>query len=174
MKKTIMLMAAAGLILTTQPAIAGPVNISGDATIKYQKDTMDGEDAVSGSVYSLKVMAEAELGEGWSLYTRFGAQHVTKTSQADFVVTEPGVVPNAYGENTKTVATLDQFGINYKTDKLSYKLGRQDLAVGTTALLYSRPDTNIGKWGFVDGLTVAGTVGVVDISAVAAREDNPN
>ncbi len=73
---------------------------------------------------------------------------------------------------TKSVAAIDLFGLIYKTDKLTYKLGRQDVTVGATALLYSRPYTNIGKRAFVDGLTVAGTVGAVDVSALAAREDN--
>lgn len=167
MKKT-MLGLAAGIILTSVPVAAAPINITGDAAIKYQRDTADGEAATSGSVYTIKLMGEADLGDGWSLYTRLAAQHVTNPFLADF-----NLSPGGYGESKKTVVALDQFGVNYKKDNMAYKLGRQDATVGTTALLYSRPDSNIGKEAFVDGLTFSGTVGVTDIAGLAAREDNP-
>jgi hypothetical protein len=71
------------------------------------------------------------------------------------------------------VAAIDQFRLTYTADKLTYKLGRQDVGVGATTLLYHRADSNIGRKAFVDGLAVVGTVGAVDIAALAAREDNP-
>jgi hypothetical protein len=49
---------------------------------------------VSGSVYTLKLLGEAGLGGGWSLYARLGAQSVTNPSLTDFN-TGAGV----YGEN---------------------------------------------------------------------------
>ena len=157
MKKTVAVMVA-GMIMATAPAaLAEPVKLSGDVAVKYQRDTADGDPTASGSIYTFKLLGEAELGGGWSLYARLGAQSVTNPLLADF-----NVAPEVYGENKKSVVALDQFGLNYKTDKLTYKLGRQDVGVGTTTLLYHRPDSNIGKKAFVDGLTVAGTVGVVD------------
>ncbi len=167
MKKTVAVMVA-GMIMATAPvALAAPVKLSGDVAVKYQRDTADGDPATSGSIYTLKLLGEAGLGGGWSLYARLGAQSVTNPLLADF-----NIAPEVYGENKKSVVALDQFGLNYKTDKLTYKLGRQDVAVGVTTLLYHRPDTNIGKKVFVDGLTVAGAVGAVDIAALAAQEDN--
>ncbi len=168
MKKTVAVMVA-GMIMATAPAaLAEPVKLSGDVAVKYQRDTADGDPTASGSIYTFKLLGEAELGGGWSLYARLGAQSVTNPLLADF-----NVAPEVYGENKKSVVALDQFGLNYKTAKLTYKLGRQDVGVGTTTLLYHRPDSNIGKKAFVDGLTVAGTVGVVDLTALVAREDNP-
>lgn len=167
--KKIMLAVAAGIIVSSATAAAEPITITGDAAIKYQHDSADDETTTSGSVFTIKLMGEADLGQGWSLYTRLAAQNVANSSQADFNVSSA-----AYGENKKWVVALDQFGVNYKQDKLAYKLGRQAATVGTTALLYSRPDSNIGKKAFVDGLSVAGTVSAMDISAIAAREDNPD
>lgn len=166
MKKTVAILLA-GMFIAAAPAAAEPVKLSGDVAIKYQRDTADGDPANSGSLYTLKLMGEADLGAGWSLYARLGAQRATNPLLADF-----NTAAEVYGADKKSVVAIDQFGLNYKTDKLTYKLGRQDVAVGVTTLLYHRPDTNIGKKAFVDGLTVAGTVGVVDIAALAAREDN--
>lgn len=167
MKKTVAVMLA-GIIMATAPvASAEPVKLSGDVAIKYQRDSADGDPTASGSIYTLKLLGEADMGGGWSLYARLGAQGVTNPLLADF-----NIAPEVYGENKKSVVALDQFGLNYKTDKLTYELGRQDVGVGTTTLLYHRPDTNIGKKAFVDGLTVAGSVGIIDIAALAAREDN--
>ncbi|GEM_PF-4093041 len=93
MKKT-MAAILAGMVIATAPAAAEPVKFSGDAAIKYQRDTAAGELTVSGSVYTLKLLGEAGLGGGWSLYARLGAQSVTNPSLTDFN-TGAGV----YGEN---------------------------------------------------------------------------
>ena len=166
--KKVMLVLATGLLLMTSAAAAEPIKITGEVSAKYQRDTVDKEAGASGSVYTVKIMSEADLGSGFSLYARLGAQGVTVPSLSDF-----NLSPEVYGENKKSVAALDQFGLNYKTESLTYRLGRQDATIGTTALLYSRPDSNIGKKAFVDGLAVSGTIGKVDIAALAAREDNP-
>lgn len=160
----------AGFILAIAPVAfaAGPVNLTGDVSLKYERDTVDGNPAVSGMMYSLKLKEEAGLRAGWALYARLGAQYATRPSLSDY--SSDGAV---YGPDRKSVIALDQFGVTRAVHKLTYKLGRQDLTVGATALLYSRPETNIGKKAFVDGLSVSGTVGDVDISAAIAKEDNP-
>lgn len=169
MKKTVAVVLA-GMVITTASvaAAAEPVKFSGDVAVKYQRDAADGNPTSSGSVYTLKLLGEAELGGGWSLYARLGAQRVTNPLLADF-----NTAPEVYGDTKKSVAAIDQFGLSYKTDALTYKLGRQEVGIGVTTLLYHRPDTNIGRKAFVDGLTVTGTVGAVELAAVAAREDNP-
>ncbi len=166
--KKLMALVVAGISLSQVPvALAGPVNVTGDVSVKYERDSADGEASTSGMIYTTKIMGEVDFGDGWSGYARLGAQHTTRSGFGDF-----NIDPMGYDPDKKSVIALDQFGFTYKTDKLTYKLGRQDVAVGQTALLYSRPDSNIGKKSFVDGLTVSGSVGAIDLSALAAQEDN--
>ncbi|MBP2654297.1 MAG: hypothetical protein H6Q73_1866 [Firmicutes bacterium] len=144
---------------------AETVTFSGDATLKVEKDTAEGSANSSAAMYSLKLKAEAELGAGWSLYGRIGAQYATNPSFGDYNL-------DVYGDDNKSAVALDQFGLNYKTEQMVYKLGRQDVAVGKTALLYSRPDSNIGKRNFVDGLSADGTIGNIELTGLIAKEDN--
>ncbi len=165
MKQRITVLLLAGLTAATPAYAAEPVTVSGDVSVKYEHDKADGEPSVSGGLYTLRLKGEADLGAGWGLYARLGAQYATKPLQADYNL-------DAYGESEKSVAALDQFGLTYKNEHSEYKLGRQELGVGTTALLYSRADSNIGKHAFVDGLTASGKVGATDLTAAIAREDN--
>jgi hypothetical protein len=169
MKKGISIILAS-LTLTMAPVAfaAEPVKLSGDVSVKYERDAASGDPSTSGSMYTLKLKGETDLGEGWSLYARLGAQYATRPSLSDY-----NVDPAVYGATRKSVIAFDQFGMTHKVDNIVYKLGRQDLTIGTTALLYSRPYTNAGKKNFVDGLTASGTVGIADLSAVVAQEDNP-
>ena len=162
--KKFMAIVVTGISLYQVPvALAGPVNMTGDVSIKYART--NGEAAAM--IYTSSFMGEADFGAGWSGYGRLGAQHLTKSGFGDFN-TDPG----GYDPDKKSVIAFDQFGLLYKVDNLSNKLGRQNVGVGTTALLYSRPASNIGKNAFVDGLTVTGTIGVMDVSALIAQEDN--
>lgn len=145
---------------------ADPVTLDGDVAIKFARQRVEGEPSVSGPVYTLRLNGEADLGSGWSLYARLGAQYAKRPSLGDY---DTDVV---YGEDEKTVATLDMFGLKYKKGGFEYKFGRQDLGVGATSLLYSRADSNIGHRNFVDGLTISGKTGVVDLNAVVAKEDS--
>lgn len=165
MKKIVPIMLAGLSIYMSPVAFAESVKLTGDVSVKYERDTADASPSTSGTMSTLKLKAEKNLGNGWSLYTRLGAQYATQPELADYNL-------DAYRGNKKSVVALDQWGINYDTGKLLYKLGRQDVAIGTTALLYSRADSNIGKKSFVDGLTASGTIGIVEISAVVAQEDN--
>lgn len=162
MKKSIAVLVAGATFLMVPAAHAEPVKITGEVSVKYEKDT---NPDLSGAVSTLKLKGEADLGKGWSLYGRLGIQNATKPDQSDFNL-------DAYGSDKKSVISFDQFGLNYQGGGLTYKIGRQDATVGTTALLYSRPDSNIGKKNFVDGVSITGKSGVMDISALLAREDN--
>lgn len=166
MKNTTAIMLA-GLSLFMVPVSAGaaPVSVAGEVSVKYEQDKDNLNHKTSGSMYTLKVKGERDLGAGWSLYARLGAQYATEPSLADFNL-------EAYQSDRKSVIALDQFGVNYKTDNFSYKIGRQDAAVGTTALLYSRADSNVGKHSFVDGLSAAGKIGAVEVTTLFAQEDN--
>ena len=168
MKKTAALVAMSAVMAVSSSALAAEaITWSGDIAAKYQRNTQEGSDNTSGFLYTFRLKGEADLGSGWGLYARLGAQYAQNPSQADYKADDA-----AYGADKKFVATLDQFGVTYKQGNFDYKLGRQDVGVGALALLYSRPDTNIGHRAFVDGLTIAGKSGITDVNAVVAREDN--
>ena len=143
----------------------GELTWSGDVSIKYERDTMEDSPHMDGLMYSLRLNAEKQLSPGFSLYARLGAQYATQPSLGDFNT-------DAYDVNKKGVIAIDLFGVTYKKGSFSYKLGRQDMTIGTTALLYSRSDTNIGIRNFVDGLTVEGKIGNIALTGVAVQEDN--
>jgi len=143
----------------------GELTWSGDVSIKYERDTMEDSPHMDGLMYSLRLNAEKQLSPEFSLYARLGAQYATQPSLGDFNT-------DAYDVNKKGVIAIDLFGVTYKKGSFSYKLGRQDMTIGTTALLYSRSDTNIGIRNFVDGLTVEGKIGNIALTGVAVQEDN--
>lgn len=163
MKKVITGMIMGSYLLTASAGLAAPVTMSGEASIKYAHEKQ-GDASESGMVYTLKVMAETELSNHLSAYSRLGIQRAGVAQLGDFNT-------DAYPDKN-SVVSLDQYGLILKKNDFVYKLGRQDATVGTTALLYSRPDSNIGKKNFVDGLSASGTVGVADITALFARENN--
>ncbi|WP_312423685.1 hypothetical protein [Anaerospora hongkongensis] len=165
--KKVVAMLLAGATLTMTTAAFAEVKFSGDVSVKYQKDTADGQDDASANISTLKVLSEADLGSNWSFYTRLGGQRVSDSNiEGDFN-------PNAYSEGKRSVLAIDQFGFTHAGKDFNYKIGRQDLTIGQTALLYSRSDSNIGKHNFVDGITANGKSGIVDLSLVAVQEDNP-
>ncbi|NLP42358.1 MAG: porin [Veillonellaceae bacterium] len=166
MKKTTLIALCTLLNLAFAPvALADPVELSGDLSLKYQRDHEDGESAKDGLVSTLTLKAKAKLNENTFLYTRLGAQNVSKTQFRDFDTPY-------YSDGKKEVFALDQFGVIWNKDELTYKLGRQDITVGATALLYSRSDSNIGQGAFADGLLINGNVGNTEISAFFGQEDN--
>lgn len=165
MKKSIAVVLA-GMTLAFAPAAqAAPVQLSGDVSVTYERDKVDGVTTDTGSIISLTVMGEMDLGSGWSLYSRLGAQKLTRAGMGDFNT-------DYYSADDKSVLSIDQFGFNYQKNDFTYKIGRQDTTIGTTALLYSRPDSNIGKKAFVDGVSFTGKAGVTDLTGIFAREDN--
>lgn len=161
----ILLLTALANLAALPAAHAAHVTVTGEATVKYERDRADGEPAVSGTMTTVKLTAEGEMSSGWSWYARLAAQQATQPALADFNT-------GAYASGTKSVAALDQFGFVHKAGPFTYKLGRQDVTIGTEALLYKRNHENVGRHAFVDGLTVGGKSGATDLSLVAAREDN--
>lgn len=162
--KKVVAMLLAGATLTMTTAAFAEVKFSGDVSVKYEKDTKDNEADLSGNVTTLKVLGEADLGSNWSFYTRLGGQRISNENVgADF---------NQDVYSKRSVLAFDQFGFTHTGKDFNYKIGRQDLTIGQTALLYSRSDSNIGKHNFVDGITANGKSGIVDLSLVAVQEDN--
>ena len=143
-----------GLMFAMMPVgTAAPMEISGDVSVKYEADTAENTATESGMMYTLTLKGEKKIGKGLSLYGRLGAQYASNPILGDYDL-------SVYGQDTKAVATIDQFGLIYKSNKLVYKLGRQDIAVGVTELLYNRPETNVGNNAFVDGISITGSSGV--------------
>ena len=166
MKKTTLIALCTLLNVAFAPvAFANPVKLSGDFSLKYQRDHVDGESAKDGLVSTLTLNAKAKLSESTCLYTRLGAQNVSKSQFRDFDT------PYYSDEKEETIG-FDQFGIIWNKDELTYKLGRQDVTVGATALLYSRSESNIGQGAFADGLSLNGNIGNTEISAFFGQEDN--
>ncbi len=165
--KKVVAMLLAGATLTMTTAAFAEIKLSGDVSVKYEKDTFDGQDDTSANISTLRIFSEADLGSNWSFYTRVGGQRISETGFGDF-----NADGNTYSEDRRAVLALDQFGFTHAGKDFTYKIGRQDVAVGTTALLYSRADSNIGKHNFVDGVTANGKSGIVDLALVAAQEDN--
>lgn len=163
MKKAIATMVLGGSLVTGAVAFASPVEIQGEASIRYVHEKA--AEAQSGTVYTVTMMAEAPLGGAWSAYARLGAQHTNQNQVGSEFNTD-------YYSGKQTVVALDQFGLIFKDDHFVYRLGRQQAAIGATALIYSRPDSNIGKKAFVDGISIAGTSGSTQVSALFAQEDS--
>lgn len=141
---------------------ADPIEINGETSVKYQRDHIQGERSRDGMIWTLTLDGQTKLSEDVTLFTRLGAQKISRYDFGDF-----------YNNDTKKSAiALDQFGVSWEKEELVFKLGRQDVGVGATSLLYSRSSSNIGKHVFVDGVTVNGFVGDTEIAAVVAKEDN--
>lgn len=154
-----------GLGVLSAPAYAADVTWEGDAAVKFEQDTQSGGTKESGLMYSLRLTGIIPMNDHLSLYGRLGAQYATRPALSDYNL-------DSYGEDRKSVIAIDQFGLNYTNGGFSYKLGRQDLTIGTTALLYSRNSDNVGRHNFVDGLTFTGKAGKVDLAGVFVQEDN--
>ena len=159
--KNVIVAIVVGIFLFTVPVTAAPLEISGEATIRFQSDTAKNAKTQSGTMFSFTLRGEQKIGRNVSLFARLGAQYATNPALADFS-----------SQNVKSAFTIDQFGLVYKPGKFTYTLGRQEAIIGTTALLYSRSETNIGKNTFVDGITINGSIGAFDVAAIAARENN--
>lgn len=164
--KTVIATLVAALVWAISPAaFAAPVEFSGDVTVKYEVDTSAEGLTESGVMSTFTLKGEKKIGKGLSLYARFGAQYAGNPLLGDFN-------REAYAADTKAVASIDQFGLIYKTKKLTFILGRQDVVIGINELLYKRSAENIGNNAFVDGISVNGSMGVIDVAAIVARENN--
>lgn len=164
--KRVIAIIVTGLIMTMAPvAVAAPVTVSGDVSVKYEVDTAAEDSTEAGMMYTFTLKGEKQVGKGLFLYGRFGVQYASNPVMGNFDT-------SVYGHDAKVVAGIDQFGLVYKTGNLAFKLGRQDIVLGVTELLYKRSEENIGNNVFVDGLSVNGSIGTVEVAAIVAQENN--
>lgn len=144
-------------------ASAGEVRVGGETAVKYQQNRADGQETKAGLSVTLLLNAEAGLTDNLSAYARIGAQKVSEPEIREFYSAD---------SSRKSALALDQFGLKYTNGDFTYRLGRQDAAVGATSLLYSKPATNVGRHTFADGLSVSGRAGAADVAVLAVQEDN--
>ncbi len=167
-KKTIAALAAVISISLYSPAVlAEPVEFSGEASVKYERDKVGGS-ATDGMIYTITLDGKIQLSEKLQFFTVIGAQKLTNAAVGRDFVGAP-----TYADDDKSAVGFNQFGFAYENGDNKYKLGRQEALIGATALLYSRPSTNIGRHGYADGLTFEGKSGKTDLQGILAREDNP-
>lgn len=66
MKKTItMILMGVILSMVSMAFAAEPARLSGDVSVKYERDTASGDSTTSGAMYTLKLKGETDLGDGW-------------------------------------------------------------------------------------------------------------
>lgn len=160
-KKALLAAVAAAFVLTTASNVfANPVELSGkfETQYRYNTSTEDGVDSNKDGFKSTFVLdAKTNVFQNVDLYARFAAQHAT--IGADFFT------------GGKDTGAIDQFGFVVKGGNgFSYKIGRQDVSIGSTAIFYNS-SPYLGRDAFADGITVTGKSGVTDLKVVALKED---
>jgi hypothetical protein len=86
MKKMIPLMLFGLSIAIVPPVSASPLALSGDVSIKYERDTAAGANNISGTMSTFKLRAEKNLADNLLLYARLGAQQATNPQLADYTI----------------------------------------------------------------------------------------
>ncbi len=165
--KNIIVAVLAGIFLTAAPVAAAPVEFSGSASVKYEVVNKPDTPLEPNTMYTITLRGEKKIAPGLSVFARLGMQQVNQPgfSDSDYNLA-------AYNADTRFVAAIDQYGLIYKKNNWAFKLGRQDIGIGVTTLLYNRSETNIGKDAFVEGLALTGNMGALDISAIFAKENS--
>lgn len=158
MKKALLLTLAATM-LSSGVALADPVELTGNVALQYRSNTNEVSGDKEGYKFTFTLNALTKLDAHFDLYARLGAQHVTEKSFADFA-----------DSSKHTDGAIDQYGFLYKNAGVDYKIGRQALTLGETALLYNTAPY-IGQNMFADGVTATTKTGVTDVKVVVAQED---
>lgn len=160
-KKLIAMAAAAMMTVSAGTVFAAPVDLDGSVSIHYRANTHDGDPNTSDNKLTFKLNASTALSDNVDLFARLSAQKVSSirnTGLEDFV-------PHDKRENT----SIDRFGFLIKNGDTSYKIGRQDIALGANETLYSS-GSYVGTDTAADGLVVNSKSGVVDLKGVIAKE----
>ena len=169
-KKALTAALAAAFVLTTAGSVfADPLEFNGQVSFQHRVNTdttNPANDDFTNNIFKVILNAKAaNVIDNVDLYFRFGGEHLSDAgSGRDFNKTY-------YGADKRNAFALDQFGFVYKAGGFNYKIGRQDITIGATALLYNN-DANVGKHGFVDGVTVTGKSGITDLKVIAAEADS--
>jgi hypothetical protein len=159
MKKRFLAAAVAATItLTAGVAMASPLQFDGDLTFQYRWNDYDVKAKDEGGIATFRLNATAALNQNVDFYARLAGQALT----AD----EVGADFNT-NHNGSSVFSFDRFGFNVHSNNTSYKIGRQGLNIGATALLYSTEGKVDNYSGTIDGVSAKVKSGVTDLSFVA-------
>jgi hypothetical protein len=166
MKKTIAAAIAAALALTTNAALAAPVEFNGEIKYQYRWQTYenftDNRDK-DGGISSIRLNAKMELNPNISAYARFAAQGLSGDKiGADFDTTR-------YGSD---VAVVDQYGFVYNNAGWSYKIGRQTVEVTAASSLISSGGYIGNDMDFLNGVVATGKSGETSLQLVAGNVDH--
>lgn len=157
-KKLLAAAVAAMITLSTGVVFASPVELNGSGSYQFRQDDKNNGKS-NGSKYTFVLNAKSNIDQNLDVYARLGAQGSTVAAFGD------------YKTGGQFAANVDQYGLVYNNAGFEYKLGRQDVTIGDTALLYNN-NFFVGKNAFADGLTVKGQSGVTSLKAVAVQEDS--
>lgn len=143
-------------------AYAEKVDLDGTITIENRQEKNDGVKD-DGTKYVFKVNAKINIDKNLSFYSRFAAEGLSNSK----TMLGSDLNSKVYSDNFG--ADIDQFGFVYYNAGFTYKIGRQDVFIGS-GLLYDNT-LNIGKNGFADGVSIAGKLGKTSLDLIAAQED---
>ena len=166
MKKRLLATAVATmLVLSTGIAMASPedgVKLDGSVSLQYRNDT--GIHETTSYIGKFLLNANVNLDNHFDFYTRFAAENLSKANSSgkDFIGLN-------YDNDKQTYAGIDLFGLKYQNAGFHYVIGRQTGNIGATGTLYNT-ESYMGKDVFMDGVSVAGKVGVTDLTAVIAED----
>lgn len=159
MKKAMLLAVATATVMSSSVAMAAPVELDGQVSFQYRTDTSEGAERNDGSKLTFTLNALTHLDAHFDAYARLGAQYLSRS----------GFHPDFAADDKFGYASIDQLGFIYKNAGVNYKIGRQAVTLGETALLYNNA-AYIGNDKFADGVTATLKSGVTDLKVVAVRE----
>lgn len=163
-KKMLSAVIAAMFTMSAGAALANPVEITGKVVIENrQVETATAAGTGNGLKEIFILNAKTSVMKNLDVYARIGAEHISNPfAGSDFTGSD-------YKYDRTSTANIDQYGFVYKNAGTSYKVGRQDVFLGT-GILYD--DTgNIGKKGFVDGISIDTKIGDASVNILAAQVD---
>lgn len=165
-KKVIALAAAAMMTVSAGSVFAAPVDLDGSVSVHYRTNTYEGGTDKSDNKLTFKLNANTSVGKNVDLFARLAAQKVSSvngTYLQDFL---------AVNDNRENVS-IDRFGFIIKDGNSTYKIGRQDIALGANETLYSSGGY-LGTNTSADGIVINTKSGEVALKGVIARENSYN
>lgn len=159
MKKKVITAAVAAMItLTTGVVMANPVEIDGSASLRYRADEINGVND-NGTITKIVINAKSPISSNLDVYARLGIEGLSNQN-----------IGKDFAKTGTFAGEVDQYGFLYKNAGVNYKIGRQDLFLGTGILYDNTGD--IGKNRFVDGVVAGTKSGVTSLQLVAVQENN--
>jgi hypothetical protein len=133
---------------------AGPAEptLSGDFNYAYESEKPDGSTTIRTGETTFRLKAEAEIGNRWSLFTRYGYRGFS------------------IDNSDATISKIDQYGLTYANDK-AFKavIGVQDVIVGPFGTLIDLTD-NVGD-GMLTGVSLERKDGDITYRAFGGKLD---